>query len=51
MGLWLFFILSFICGFLFTWYATDDLGSDVVFFTDSAELQEMCMDGLRKGQQ
>ena len=46
-----FSIIAFIGGFLTMWYILDDLGSDVVIFTDDAELQELCWDGLRKGEQ
>jgi len=45
-----FSIIAFIGGFLTMWYLLDDLGSDVVIFTDDAELQELCWDGLRKGE-
>jgi hypothetical protein len=44
------FILAFIAGFLTLWLGFDDLGSDVVIFTNDAELQELCWDGLRKGE-
>jgi|GEM_PF-3999762 len=45
-----FSIIAFIGGFLTMWYILDDLGSDVVIFTDDAELQELCWNGLRKGE-
>jgi hypothetical protein len=43
------FILAFIAGFLTMWLF-DDLGSDVVIFTSEEELQELCWNGLRKGE-
>ena len=45
------FALAFIAGFFTMWFAFDDLGSDVVFFIDDAELEQMHWDGLRKGPQ
>tara|TARA_R100000388_G_C7222444_1_gene149754 strand:- start:314 stop:475 length:162 start_codon:yes stop_codon:yes gene_type:complete len=45
------FFLAFIAGFLTMWFASmDDLGSDVVIFTSDEELQELCWNGLRKGE-
>jgi hypothetical protein len=44
------FILAFIAGFLTMWLATEDLGSDVVIFASDEELQELCWNGLRKGE-
>lgn len=44
------FILAFIAGFLTLWLGFDDLGSDVVIFTCDEELQELCWNGLRKGE-
>jgi len=44
------FVLAFIAGFLTMWLATNDLGSDVVIFTSEEELQQLCWDGLRKGE-
>lgn len=44
------FILAFIAGFLTLWLGFDDLGSDVVIFTNDEELQELCWNGLRKGE-
>jgi hypothetical protein len=49
MSLWLLFGLAFIVGFAFTWFAFDDLGSDVVYFTSKKELEEECWNGMRKG--
>jgi len=49
MSLWLFFGLAFIAGFVFTWFAFDDLGTDVVYFTSKEELEEGCWNGMRKG--
>lgn len=43
-------IIAFVAGFLATWLATNDLGSNVVIFTSEEELQELCWDGLRKGE-
>jgi len=43
------FILAFIAGFL-TMFLFDDLGSDVVIFASDEELQELCWNGLRKGE-
>ena len=45
-----FSIIAFIGGFLTMWYILDDLGSDVVIFTNDEELQELCWNGLRKGE-
>ena len=45
------FFLAFIAGFLTMWFASmDDLGSDVVIFANDEELQELCWNGLRKGE-
>ena len=45
------FYLPFNAGFLTMWFASmDDLGSDVVIFTSDEELQELCWNGLRKGE-
>lgn len=44
------FILAFIAGFLTLWLGFDDLGSDVVIFSNDEELQELCWNGLRKGE-
>ena len=44
------FFLAFIAGFLTLWLGFDDLGSDVVIFANDEELQELCWDGLRKGE-
>ena len=43
------FVLAFIAGFLTMWLF-DDLGSDVVIFANDEELQELCWNGLRKGE-
>jgi len=45
------FFLSFIAGFVAMWIAFDDLGTDVVFFDNEEELQQMHWNGLRKGPQ
>ena len=50
LNLWVWFALAFIAGFFTMWMALDDLGSDVVIFTSDEELQELCWDGLRKGE-
>tara|TARA_R110000787_G_scaffold114734_2_gene224557 strand:+ start:1858 stop:2013 length:156 start_codon:yes stop_codon:yes gene_type:complete len=41
------FVLSFIVGFSFAWFAFDDLGEGVVFFTDEEDLQRLHWEGLR----
>tara|TARA_R110001632_G_scaffold12717_4_gene44037 strand:- start:715 stop:876 length:162 start_codon:yes stop_codon:yes gene_type:complete len=45
------FALAFVAGFISMWLALDDLGSDVVFFIDDAELEDMHWNGLRNGPQ
>tara|TARA_R110000782_G_scaffold246026_1_gene332742 strand:+ start:131 stop:292 length:162 start_codon:yes stop_codon:yes gene_type:complete len=45
------FVLAFIAGFCSIWFALDDLGSEVIFFTDQEELERMHWEGLRKGPQ
>ena len=49
-NLWVWFWLAFIAGFFSMWMSLDDLGSNVVIFTSDEELQELCWDGLRKGE-
>ena len=51
MGLFLWLLFGIALGFLTTWFLFDDLGSDVQFFIDEEELQQMHWDGLRKGPQ
>ena len=50
MNLLVLFFLSMVAGFIITWFATEDLGSDVVFFTYNEEIQDICMGGLRNGE-
>jgi hypothetical protein len=51
MVLFLWLLFGIALGFLTTWFLFDDLGSDVQFFVDEAELEEMHWNGLRRGPQ
>tara|TARA_R100000541_G_C1881580_1_gene82374 strand:- start:883 stop:1038 length:156 start_codon:yes stop_codon:yes gene_type:complete len=51
MVLFFWLLFGIILGFLTVWFLFDDLGSNVQFFIDEEELQQMHWDGLRKGPQ
>ena len=45
------FILSFILGYFTIWLSLPPKKDSFIIFENDAELQEICWEGLRKGQQ
>tara|TARA_R100001377_G_C3104330_1_gene80291 strand:- start:269 stop:424 length:156 start_codon:yes stop_codon:yes gene_type:complete len=51
MGLLLWLLFGIALGFTTTWFLFTDIGTNIEFFVDDKELQEMHWNGLRKGPQ